>query len=361
MTSGAPGATRFARDETTPPDDNRLANPEHAGDLRPGGLRVRLITGGSGVLGRALIAELLDRGETVRLLDLHPPPPEFPGRIEYLPGSVLDPEPVRRALVGVETVYHLAASMPQAKLSVEGFHRLNVGGTMLVAEAAAAAGSKRFVFASTIEIYGLHLPHEFPVREEAEKRLTGIYSRNKWECEQRLLELSGRTGMSVAFTRMPMIFGPGFYHETAMLTLFRLIRRGWPVPIAADPSAPWASVSAADGAQGLRLCGEVPAADGEAFNIAAADAPACVDTVRELIALAGSRSKPLLLPRWLMNTGVNLMEKFPRLSPTPAELVRFALVGGVYAIDKARAVLGYEPRFRAAEGMLQALDSACPA
>ena len=250
--------------------------------------------------------------------------------------------------------------MPQARLSSEGFHELNVGGTMLVAEAAAAAGVRRLVFASTIEIYGLHLRHEFPVREEAEKRFTGTYSRNKWECEQRLSELSARTGMSVAFTRMPMIFGPGFYHERSMLLLFRLLRRGWPVPVVADPDAPWASVSAADGAQGLWLCATVPAADGQAFNIAAAAAPACRDLLLELAALAGSRSRPVLLPLALLETGVALAEKFPGLSPTPAELVRFALTGGVYSIDKASAMLGYEPRLRAAEGMLLALNFVCP-
>jgi hypothetical protein len=45
------------------------------------------------------------------------------------------------------------------------------------------------------------------------------------------------------------------------------------------------------------------------------------------------------------------MERYERYSPTPAELVRFALVGGVYAIDKARAMLGFSPRLSAVEGM----------
>ena len=321
---------------------------------------MRLITGGSGVLGRALIAELLARGQTVRVLDLCPPPLEFRDRIEFIAGSVTDPATVERAVAGAEVVYHLAAAMPQAKLSAEGFHRLNVGGTMLVAEAAARAGARRLVFASTIEIYGLHLPAEFPVVEEAEKRFTGVYSRNKWECENRLLELRARAGLSVSFTRMPMIFGPGFYHESSMRLLFRLIRGGWPVPIAADPAAPWASVSAADGAQGLWRCGEAAAADGEAFNIAAADAPGCEDALRELIGLSRSRSKTVRVPRALLSSSVALIERFPRLSPTPAELVRFALYGGVYAIDKARRLLGYEPRYRAVEGMQQAMDYLFP-
>ena len=228
---------------------------------------MQLITGGSGLLGQALTRSLLDRNEPVRVLDLHPPASDLASRVEFLSGSVLDRDLVARAVAGVTVVYHLAAAMPQARLTPEGFHDLNVGGTMLMAEAAAAAGVRRMVFASTIEIYGLHFPHEF------EKRFTGIYSRNKWECEQRLLEHSARTGLSVAFTRMPMIFGRGFYHEPSMLMLFRLLRRGWPVPVVADPDAPWASVSASDGAQGLLLCAQVPEADGQAFNILPRPAP----------------------------------------------------------------------------------------
>ncbi len=75
---------------------------------------------------------------------------------------------------------------------------------------------------------------------------TGVYSRNKLECEQRLSELSGKTGLEASFPRMPMIFGPGFYHEPSMMLLMRLINRSLPVPVVASPDAPWASVSSAD-------------------------------------------------------------------------------------------------------------------
>ena len=321
---------------------------------------MHLITGGSGVLGRALIRELLDHGLPVRALDRKPPPPELRREIEFIEGSVLDPAAVDRAMAGVEVVYHLAASMPQAALSARGFWELNVGGTLLVADAAVRRRARRLVFASTIEIYGLQYPHEFPITENSELRFTGVYSRNKRECEARLLKVRERRGLSVAFPRMPMIFGPGFYHEPSMMALFRLIRRNLPVPVAADPQAPWASVSAADAAQGFRLCGLDPAADGEAFNFAAADAPPCVDCLAQLIARVGSRSKPLLIPVSLLEGFVNLIEKHPRLSPTPAELVRFALVGGVFSIEKAKRVLGYAPRLSAAAGMETAYRSLFP-
>jgi nucleoside-diphosphate-sugar epimerase len=203
----------------------------------------------------------------------------------------------------------------------------------------------------------LQYPHEFPVREESEKRFTGVYSRNKWECEARLLEVRARSGLTVVFPRMPMIFGPGFYHEPSMMLLFRLIRRGLPVPVTAAPDAPWASVASADAAYGIRLCGEAAGADGEAFNLAAPDAPPCQEALRELIGRVGSRSRVVLMPLPLTDWFVDLIERYEEWSPTPAELVRFALVGGEYSIAKARRVLGYEPRYSAVDAMESAYRS----
>ncbi|HUT55463.1 MAG TPA: NAD-dependent epimerase/dehydratase family protein [bacterium] len=322
---------------------------------------MNLVTGGSGVLGRTVIRELLDHGVKVRVLDLKPPPEPLGREVEFAKGSVLDPAAVEGAMRGIEVVHHLAASMPQADLSARGFWEINVGGTLNVARAAIKARARRIVFASTIEIYGLQLPREFPVTEQSEKRFTGVYSRNKWECEQRLLELRATHGLEAVFPRMPMIFGPGFYHEPSMMTLFKLIRRGWPVPVVAAPDAPWASVASADAAQGLCLCATVPEADGQAFNIAAPDAPPCTAALRELIHKAGSRSRLIPVPVALTEKMVELMERFERYSPTPAELVRFALVGGEYSIVKARRILGYNPRFTAVEAMESAYRSLFPA
>ena len=311
---------------------------------------MHLITGGSGVLGRALTDELVRHGHEVRILDLSPPAVKTP-KTEFIKGSVLDPEAIQRAVLGVRVVYHLAASMPQADLSARGFWEINVGSALKVANAALNYGVQRMVFASTIEIYGLHERHEFPVTEESEKRFTGIYSRNKLECEERLLKISGEHGLEVVFPRMPMMFGPGFYHEPSMMLLFKLIRKNIPVPVIAAPDAPWASVSSKDAATGLRLCGEAKEASGHAFNIASYDAPPCTQALEQLIELVGSDSSLINIPVSLTKKVVNLIEKYEKYSPTPAELVRFALVGGVYSIDKAKDILGYDPDLSCVEGM----------
>jgi nucleoside-diphosphate-sugar epimerase len=309
------------------------------------------VTGGSGLLGRALTAKLLAEGKQVRVYDMKAPPEDLAGKVEFHQGDIRNKDAVVKACEGAELVFHLAANMPQAKLPAEGFWEINVGGTLNALEGALKYQARRLVYASTIEIYGVHT--KFPVTEESEKFFTGHYSRNKWECEERLREARKQHGIEVAFLRMPMIFGPGFWHEQSMLLMFWLLHKGLRVPVPALTQAPWAAVSAEDAAQAFYLAGEVKEADGEAFNVQAELAPPYLEVLNDVIKLIGSKSKPLVIPAWLVERFIWFVEKTDPL-PTPAELVRFALVGGDYSIEKAKRVLGYKPRLTAAVAIVSA-------
>ena len=75
---------------------------------------MRLITGGSGFLGVALVRLLIGRGIKVRVLDLRRSS-KLPEEVEVLKGDIRDPEAVMAACNGVTHVYHLAALLPQSK------------------------------------------------------------------------------------------------------------------------------------------------------------------------------------------------------------------------------------------------------
>jgi len=314
-------------------------------------MSLQLVTGGSGLLGRAVVKRLLDEGLKVRVYDIKEPLEEFCRKVEFHQGDIRDSEKVVRACEGCEVIYHLAANMPQARLSEQGFWEMNVGGTLNALEGALRYGARRFVFASTIEIYGIHT--EFPVLEESEKRFTGIYSRNKWECEQRLLDARQKHKIEVVFLRMPMIFGPGFWHEKSMLMMFRLIHYGLPVPVPGFPKALWACVSSEDAAEAFFLAGRVKEADGEAFNIQAEITGTYLEVLKEVIRLAGSGSRAVVISGWLVERAINLVERYDLIS-TPPELVRFAMFGGDYSIAKAKRILGFKPKHSSAQAIYSA-------
>ena len=310
-----------------------------------------LVTGGSGVLGRAVVDAILAAGHRVRVLDVHEPGVRD-RRVELVTGSVTDRERVRRAVDECVAVCHLAGRLPQARLGVAGLREVNVGGTRRVAEACVEAGVARMVFASTIEIYGAQEIDE-PLDEDAERRFTGPYSRTKWEGERLLLDEFGARGLQAACLRMPMILGPGFYHEKSTLALFWLLRHGRGLPmLRAD--IPVSYVSADDAAQAFVLACERDEAAGEVFNVAAGDTPVLEDFFRQLGALVGSRSRPVLVRAGAAGPGRWARTLAERLLRVPRELSDFASVGGAYSIAKARRLLGFSPARGCAEAWADA-------
>ncbi|HEX8371597.1 MAG TPA: NAD-dependent epimerase/dehydratase family protein, partial [Chthoniobacterales bacterium] len=124
-----------------------------------------LITGGAGFVGSHLADELLAHGYEVRVLDSMAEQVHGAGaqRPEYLDpevelhhGDIRDAQTVRRALEGVDAVYHLAATVGvgQSMYQVENYTSINGVGTAVLLEALAANPVERLVVASSMSIYG---------------------------------------------------------------------------------------------------------------------------------------------------------------------------------------------------------------
>src|SRR5256714_5851746 len=110
-----------------------------------------LVTGGSGFIGQHLVSALIERGRTVRVLDLKPPARALP-EVQYVGGSVLDKDVVDAALDGVDQVYHLAGLPGMWLPRKNDFHAVNYGGTEVVIAAARKHGVARFLHCSTESI-----------------------------------------------------------------------------------------------------------------------------------------------------------------------------------------------------------------
>jgi UDP-glucose 4-epimerase len=117
-----------------------------------------VVTGGAGFIGSHLTDALLAQGHRVRVLDdlstgnldnLHP-------AAEFTHGDVADTDTVRSALAGAEGCFHLAAIASVARGNEDwiGTHRVNLGGTITVLEAARDAGRIPVVYASSAAVYG---------------------------------------------------------------------------------------------------------------------------------------------------------------------------------------------------------------
>lgn len=117
-----------------------------------------LVTGGAGFIGSHLVERLLALGDAVVVLDdlSSGRPANLPDRARLVRGDILDQALLARLLEGADCVFHLAAlvSVPECIADWERGHRVNLGGSIALLQAAARAGNVPVIYASSAAVYG---------------------------------------------------------------------------------------------------------------------------------------------------------------------------------------------------------------
>jgi UDP-glucose 4-epimerase len=139
---------------------------------------VFLVTGSAGRVGRATVEALLARGETVRGFDLNASG-DASSRYSEVTGSFDDAEACARAVAGADMVLHLGAFMSWKPQDRDRLFRANVEGTRILLDSAAEAGVRRFVFASSGEVYPENRPEFLPITQEHPLRPNSVYGLSK--------------------------------------------------------------------------------------------------------------------------------------------------------------------------------------
>ncbi|WAS91390.1 NAD-dependent epimerase/dehydratase family protein [Nannocystis punicea] len=169
-----------------------------------------LITGSEGLVGTALVHQLRGRGCELRTLDLRAPEAE----------DVRDRGAVARAVAGCSGIVHLAAvsRVIWGERDPALCEAVNIGGTRVVLEAAAAAPQRPWVvFASSREVYGQ--PDELPVDEDARLAPINVYGRSKVAGEQLVVE-ARRHGLRTAIVRLSNVYGNPADHPDRVVPAF---------------------------------------------------------------------------------------------------------------------------------------------
>ena len=346
--------------------------------------RTTLVTGGAGFVGSHLVDALLARGDRVRVLDNLDPQVHGPARrvprwlspeAELVVGDVRDFDAVRRALQGVDTIYHLAAAVGvgQSMYQIADYTAVNTLGTahLLQALVDARLEPRRVVVASSMSIYGegryarpdgrapqatersaeqlrqrdwelrdldgvALLP--LPTDEAKPLEPSSIYALTKADQERMVLQIGAAYGIPSVALRFFNIYGPrqalsNPYTGVAAIFSARLLNRLPPL-IYEDGEQRRDFVSVHDIVQALLLAGSEPGAVGQALNIGSG-VPV---TVREVAAT---------LARAL---GVEI-------EPEVTGRYRVGDIRNCFAdISRARAALGYEPRVSFEAGMKELVE-----
>jgi nucleoside-diphosphate-sugar epimerase len=157
-----------------------------------------------------------------------------PGNVRYLPGMHLDAQSDwDAALNGCDAVIHLAGRAhvmhEQAHDPLQAFRRVNVEGTLHLAEAAMRQGVRRFIYVSSVKVNG-ERTEDKPFSAADTPAPEDAYGLSKHEAECRLRELA-QDRMEVVIVRPPLVYGPGV--RANFLQLMRAVQRGLPLPFGA--------------------------------------------------------------------------------------------------------------------------------
>ncbi|SMC68754.1 UDP-glucose 4-epimerase [Desulfocicer vacuolatum DSM 3385] len=169
-----------------------------------------LITGATGVAGPAIVEKLIKRGYHVKIFSRHClKHNEMPKQVDRFQGNILDPTAITLAMKNIDAVFHLAAKLHDTKhlTREETYWQTNTTATRLLVNAARAAGVKRFIFFSTINVYGTsNRNHCFD--ESSPTSPNGIYSRSKLAAEKIVLDAGQHTPrFSVVILRVAAVYG----------------------------------------------------------------------------------------------------------------------------------------------------------
>lgn len=154
-----------------------------------------LITGAAGRIGRTLADGLVPRHQ-LRLADLHPSYADQPGRMVC---DVTKANDAVRAVAGMDAVVHLAGHPNSTDWDV--VQSLNVGGTLTMLRAAASAGVRHFVLASSIHVCGLH-PADVTLTNDLPPWPDGPYGASKLQGEMLGRYFAEAGGMAVVAMRI---------------------------------------------------------------------------------------------------------------------------------------------------------------
>ncbi|MCS4049219.1 NAD-dependent 4,6-dehydratase LegB [Salinibacter ruber] len=306
-----------------------------------------LVTGAGGFIGSHLVEALVDRGEEVRAFVrynafnswgwLDTVNEDIREAIEIFSGDVRDPNGVRKAMRGIDVVYHLAAliSIPYSYHSPDTYVDTNVTGTLNILQAARDLGTEKVVHTSTSEVYGS--AQFVPITEDHPLQGQSPYSASKIGADQMALSFYRSFDTPVAVIRPFNTYGPRQSTRAVIPTIITQIASGRRTLELGNLHPTRDFTYVVDTARGFMAVADSDEAVGEVVNVGSGFEISIGDLV-DLTAEA-------------MNVEVSVETDEERKRPEKSEVDR------LYAdVSKAEDILGWTPTHGGRNGFKKGLQ-----
>lgn len=311
-----------------------------------------LVTGATGFIGGRLAERLVtEEGVQVRGLARTPAKGQWLADldIEIVPGDVTDPSSLQAAMDGCQLLFHAAAWVSEGGSRADVW-AVNVGGTENVVDAALASGLERLIHVSSCAVYGSLQRHNIDERTPARMR-GNLYADSKVAAEEVIFKAYREHGLPVVSARASQVYGPSSPQFT--IRPIEVIKAGKMVLI--DGGRHLCKPLYIDNLiEGLILCATVEAAVGEAINFTDNEPVPWRDffgTYGRMVNIDSFPSVPFALA-WFIGLynelSAMVQGKKARLNRAA---VRALHSNNSFSNQKARTLLGWEPKVNFAEGM----------
>lgn len=299
-----------------------------------------LITGANGFVGSAL-ASRLEQSKPFLILrstrfdaDAHRISIDFTADFDVV--SELD---------GVETIIHCAARVhlmhDNGDNPLQAYRQVNRFGTLRLAQQAADAGVKRFIFLSSVKVNGESTESGLPFKPDNNFVPTDPYALSKYEAEVGLRKIAEKTGMEMVIIRPPLVYGPGVKANFA--SMMKWVSKGLPLPLGGIKKNRRSLVSLDNLVDLIITCIEHPNAANQTFLVSDGEDLSTTQLLSNMATALDVPNRLLAVPSCWLSAAAKLIAK-PAISQR--------LCGSLQVdISKTKELLNWQPPYSAAECM----------
>ena len=306
------------------------------------------VTGGAGFLGINLVRHLLEKGYEVQVIDREDFDYPEKSRVSVTKGDIRDSESLRSAFHGAKVVVHTAAALPLH--SKEEILSVDVDGTRNVFESALRAGAKQLIHISSTAVYGV--PDHHPLTEMDELIGVGPYGNAKIAAERIAEEYRDR--LTVTVLRPKSFIGPERLGVFALLYDWAKSGANFPIPGRGNNLYQYLDVE--DLCELIeRAIQAPPEKANDTFNVGAEVFGSFRSDFQSVLDRAGLGKRVISFPAMPAIYLLRILDKFG-LSPLYPWVYETAVKDSFVSIEKAKKVLGFQPKFSNQEALARNFD-----
>ncbi len=305
-----------------------------------------LLTGARGFVGRALSESLAGQSREFRLV-VRSGCESIVGAIPRVIGDIGPHTDWSSVLEGVDAVVHLASRvhvMNESGGDTDALYReTNTFGTLHLAQQAANAGVRRFVFVSSVKVNGEERDEAYS--EDDRPAPIGPYATSKRDAELGLWEIADRSGMEVVVIRPPLVYGPGV--KANFLSMMRWLHHGVPLPFGSIRNRR-SLVSIGNLVDFIVTCIDHPAAANETFLVSDGEDLSTTDLLLRLAAALEVKARLIDVPVPVLKMGTMMLGR--------GEMLRRLCGSLCVDASKANRLLGWSAPLSVDDGLKATAD-----